>query len=324
MTPTAFTWQPEVNVGDWLADRIDRDWSDPGSHHFVPRGYPAAIRIFHAPLASRPVGMSWEELAERDRRFEQTGVFEPDEVEFEDRRVAWREVADHRGVPWSPTIRWEEILGDGDDDPELEAFRGTNPDVLLPGDWRLSDVEEGRLETTALAALATGISRHAGPETAVTAAIWSGWGGLFASNPPGFFFAVEGDGDGSGDLSELEKLRTEAESTYAASALSAEIEDGPQLELPGREYLLFQGSIGALSTEAGVLGVPWANEASFGGPEGIALLWPNDRSWVLVTEIDANTSVLVGEPGLLAHVLAEPGVEAELLPEGTLDRVNLA
>lgn len=324
MTPEVFTWQPEVSVGDWLADRIDRDWSVPGSHHFVPRGYPAAIRIFHAPLASRPAGMSWAELAERDRRYEETGILEPGELEFEERRVPWQEVADHRGLPWSPTIRWEDILGDGDDAQELEAFRGSAPELLLPGGWRLSDVEEGRLDPAVLAAFAAVIARHSGPETAVTAAVWAGWGGLFASNPPGFFFAVRDDADGANDPAEPERLRREAEARYAASALSAEIEHGPQLELPGREYLLFHGSIGALSTEAGVLGVPWGNEVSIGGPEGIALLWPDDRSWVLVSEIDANTSVLVGEPALLASVLAEPGVEAELLPEGTLDRVNLA
>ncbi|MEB4615305.1 hypothetical protein, partial [Leucobacter sp. M11] len=316
-----FVWQPDVSVGAWLAERIDRVWSTPGSHHVVPRGYPAAIRLFHAPLASRPAGMSWAELAERDRRFEETGVLEPAEVEFEDRRVPWREVAEHRGVPWTPTISWEDILGEGDDNPELVAFRGTSPEMLLPGNWRLSDVEEGRLDPEALAALAASIARHDGADTAVTAAIWEGWGSLFASHPPEFMFAVRATGDEQADLAEGERYRREAEARYAASALSAEIEHGPRLELPAREYLLFRGSIGALSTEEGVLGVPWANAASFDGPEGIALLWPDDRSWVLVTEIDANTSVLVGEPGLLASVLAEPGVEAALLPEGTLDRV---
>jgi hypothetical protein len=104
-----------------------------------------------------------------------------------------------------------------------------------------------------------------------------------------------------------------------------------RVELPNRQYLLHAGPISAalavppLSPEracfstAVVPGLParapWTREEKLRWLEqswsfGPALWWPDDRAWVVVTEIDFGCTYVGGSDETIERLLAHPGLEA--------------
>ncbi len=348
-----FRWLADASAGAWLAGRLDADWEAPGGHHIVPRGFPAALRLFHRLTADRPVGMSWAAWHAADQRARQTGSWAEAPVDIEERRATWRELADAFGVPWRPEITWTEIVlarseGSARASAEQAALAGEAHAAgrpwlpqgswqwlsrsaqaelpLLPDGWRPWDVPEGDLGAAESRALAAALTRATDPDTRVIAAVWSGWGSLFSSaRSQSSIFGRREDGSPltRGDIRCANRaVRDEA----TRSTLPRVVERGPRLLLPNREYLLFSGPLGRLALpeprgpDAVAGRLPWFTGSDRDDPEPVALLWPEDRSWLLVTEIDANNSVLLGDPALLARVHETPELESELLPEGSLER----
>lgn len=68
----------------------------------------------------------------------------------------------------------------------------------------------------------------------------------------------------------------------------------PRVHLPGRDYLLFKGSVGQ--------GAGWED-----GPN---LWWPDDRSWCVASEIDFPYTYVGGSARLIEEILAHPLLEA--------------
>jgi hypothetical protein len=78
------------------------------------------------------------------------------------------------------------------------------------------------------------------------------------------------------------------------------LEDGPRVELPGRNYALFAGPLAAL---------PSLIEAQDGHSPN--LWWPDDRAWCVATEIDLAWTYVGGPARLISGTLANPGLEAQ-------------
>lgn len=78
--------------------------------------------------------------------------------------------------------------------------------------------------------------------------------------------------------------------------------DGPTLDLPGREYLVFTGALDP--------GLFSARSGSYFWPQSPSLSWPGDHSWCVGTEIDFDSTVVAGSTELIAAVLVHPGLEA--------------
>lgn len=76
--------------------------------------------------------------------------------------------------------------------------------------------------------------------------------------------------------------------------------DGPRVELPGRRYGLFMGSLAAL---------PSLIDAHENHSPN--LWWPDDEAWCVATDIDLAWTYVGGPPTLVKDVLAHPGVEAQ-------------
>jgi hypothetical protein len=109
--------------------------------------------------------------------------------------------------------------------------------------------------------------------------------------------------------------------SWQPGILSDEVSRGPRLELPAREYVLFTGSVAELARPDWVLDVPWRDrvaEAHGFAPDAQSpsLVWPADRTWVLVTEVDFDSTVVGGSRELIAALCADSGLEALRIPAG--------
>ena len=83
----------------------------------------------------------------------------------------------------------------------------------------------------------------------------------------------------------------------------------PTLSIPGREMLLFEGTIGdALFTFAGV---DWSYRSA-------NLWWPDDRSWFVSTEIDFKWTYVGGSRECIAQLLSDPLLEVFLVTPTTI------
>ena len=59
--------------------------------------------------------------------------------------------------------------------------------------------------------------------------------------------------------------------------------------------------------------MPWAGDLF----APLSLLWPADRAWVLVTEIDADSTVVAGSAALIRAICADERIEALPIGEGS-------
>ena len=92
-----------------------------------------------------------------------------------------------------------------------------------------------------------------------------------------------------------------------------EVERGPRVRLPHRDYLLYRGTVGTV--QVNVAESPWRQAPN--------LWWPQDRTWFVGSEIDLICSYVAGPEGLIDELLSAPVPEALLaLPNDPLDRVE--
>ena len=79
--------------------------------------------------------------------------------------------------------------------------------------------------------------------------------------------------------------------------------NGPRLRHPGRDYILFEGPLDAVTTLGRQVTDDWFI------PQSPNLFWPEDQSWCVATEIDYDSSIVAGTSELVAAVMAEPTLE---------------
>ena len=109
--------------------------------------------------------------------------------------------------------------------------------------------------------------------------------------------------------------------TWQEGIISKEISEGPRFELPGRGHVLFSAAPRAFADPEWVLHVPWrdlpAEERGFpSAAQSPSLLWPEDHAWVLVSEVDFDSTIVAGSPALIEALCADEHLEALPLPEG--------
>ena len=84
--------------------------------------------------------------------------------------------------------------------------------------------------------------------------------------------------------------------------------NGPRIEIPNRNYLLFRGPL----EEAGKWG---AADLSPGHPRTINspnLMWPADHTWFVASEIDQPWTGIAGSTHLGDELLAHPELDVSL------------
>lgn len=314
----ASAWIPDpAAAGGWLRERLDD--GHPTMHGVVPRGYPAYARILHPAavrtLPDRPVPTSeeWDAMTEdeRERLWERT----------EDRRATWTETAAAFGTTVHPLAQWQRLVRTPAD-----------------GDWRTRHAPDGReftapvegyLSPDDLAPVATHLAAHTTTPEEGVVGVWAGYGGLlgaYGSNGRSLLTF-------SDDPAENAHAAMLAESTHdpfnnpfrkaqwREGILSREISEGPRLELPDRRYVLFTASPRSFADPDWVLDVPWRDRIAeaHGFPPSAHhpnLLWPADRAWVMVSEIDFDSTVVAGGPELVRALCTDPAIEALAIREG--------
>jgi hypothetical protein len=94
-----------------------------------------------------------------------------------------------------------------------------------------------------------------------------------------------------------------------------ELREGPQVRLPGREYLLFKGPVEAIDG---------GEFASIG--EAPQMWWPEDRTWCVASEIDLKSTYIGGSVELVETLLGSEfealRTTADARVDSKADRVN--
>lgn len=98
--------------------------------------------------------------------------------------------------------------------------------------------------------------------------------------------------------------------------LAREVAAGPRLDLyagDARSYLLFEAGANDFADDAWPDCAPWVDEAMWA--QSPSILWPEDHSWVLATEIDFDSTLVAGTTALIRELAQTPGLE--VLPIST-------
>ena len=323
-------WTDEVGHGDWIRDRLDTDAHalTASMHGVVPRGFPAYIRVFHPALRDRPVGRPWPPSPiERHRR--EWDAFQEAHPEIESERVAWASTASAFGTTMHAGAQWHRLLG-GD-----ALNRPENGRTDAAG-WRYSDPAIGHLDADLLAAAAEHLAARTTTPDAGCVAVWSGWGGLMGaySTTPARTFLSAGDAGAHSEM--LQRSIHDpfngafSKPVWQPGVLSDTASRGPLLDLPQREHVLFRGGVSELADGAWPSRAPWVEPHAFEFGHPVAspsLIWPDDREWVLVTEVDHDSTIIGGESALICSLHADPRLETIPVREGTVltwdaDEVN--
>lgn len=300
-------------AGGWLRERLDEDWS---MHHVVPHGFEAYARVFHPAqvrsLPDRPVPTmdEWMRMpeAEQQRLMEQ----------FIDEPASWTDAAAAFGTTMHALAQWQHVVRtptDGDWNVRI-----------APDGREFTSPDEGRMPLTLLAALSERLVAHTSTPDAGFVAVWEGWGGLLGGhggNGRGF---IEITDEPSREPMWWSSLRANFENPFRKAQwhpgiLSDEISKGPRLELPDRSHVLFSAAPAAFADSRWILDAPWRDrQAEARGFEPAAehpsILWPADHAWVMVSEIDFDSTIVAGSNELIRAICADPAIEALPIREG--------
>jgi len=308
-------WSADPSPGAWLRERLDDRYTT--MHGVVPRGFPAYARVFHPasvrslPDRAVPTQDEYERMPDAERQ-SLLG-------RYLDEPATWADTAAAFGTRLHAEAQWQRLVR-------------TPPE----GDWRtrvapdgreFTAPDEGSMDPAQLAALARHLVAHTSTPDAGFAAIWEGWGGLvgFHGQAPSRGFLEFGDEPAHQQM--LQRSIHDPfdnvfrKPTWQRGILSEEISNGARLELPGRAYVLFSAPPSAFADPGWILDAPWRDvEAEEHGFPPAAqhpnILWPADRAWALVSEIDFDSTVVAGSAELIRAICADAGLEALPLREG--------
>lgn len=76
--------------------------------------------------------------------------------------------------------------------------------------------------------------------------------------------------------------------------------DAQRFQLPGREYFLLSGPLGAVGQSLGT---------TLSEHRSANLWWPSDQAWCVASEVDLNSTYVGGSEACVAKLLTTPGLE---------------
>jgi hypothetical protein len=263
---------------DWLVPRLQAFGTVGGT---AGVGFDAYARVLHPVRAFREDPGSVDEHG--DPTVLETGTWR------------WAAVAQRTGQVVDASTSWSDVSGSRDDD------------VLFDDGWRIEPPDQGWFDPQLLSALTTHLASATATPLDLVAAVWEGWGDLNGSST----LAIGWQG-GVPDAAERAQARTEAERMAAVhraemASLRRRLR-GPRLRLTERVYLLLSTTLPRLADPT------WIDDEQIGSVVSLdhtpQLLWPEDRAWVVATEIDSDSTLVAGSRPLIESVLADERFEA--------------
>ncbi|MFT4470925.1 hypothetical protein ACMX2H_13550 [Arthrobacter sulfonylureivorans] len=297
--------------GRWLIPRLTAGSST--MHVAVPHGYPAYARIFHPAERDRPVHQGAQPGQAQTSRDTMAGAGAGEfhvssEFDVTSEQVSWSTVAEAFGTVMHPLAQFHRLIGSPPDGGH---------DVLDAAGWRYFEPMPGNLDAGTLAAVAGHLADHTTTPTKGVAAVWEGWGGLTSSAGS----AVLAASDAAMPLRQPADGPTSAASGYfvadggpGSGILPQDVVNGPVLHLSDRAYYLFSAGIQSFAGRGWPGDAPWQDGSAF--PQSPSILWPDDHSWVLVTEIDWDSTIVAGSWELIKALVSDPSIEALPIREG--------
>lgn len=317
-------WTADVSAGDWIRERLDNDLTA-SMHSVVPHGFPAYARIFHPATRERPVGRAWPPLpyARHAREWESFQAAQP-QVDVE--RVSWADTAQAFGREMHELAQWHRLAVRDDAAPVGEDG---------PRDaagWRYGDPVTGGLEIDLVSTVASVLAAHTSTPGDGFAAVWDGHGGIVGGMGygPSRVLLTPVDGRSFTDESTARHGDFLANSvrdsfndvfrkpTWQPGVLPDDVSRGSRLSLPGREHVLFRAAVTEFVDADWPRRAPWADaaDAASGFVVSPSLVWPTDRAWVMVTEVDFDSTIVAGTADLVRALCSNAVIEARALREG--------
>ncbi len=277
-----------VEAADWIPGRLHPFAKDVGS--VVPTGFDAYARIFHpAWIGARPTPQ-WATPS---------GMILPPASGVD---VRWSEVAAWAGRTVHPEMQFHAIAAP-------VPGRSHGPEL-----WDYAP-QDGVLSVRQAGALVEILPSHTTTPDDCWLCLWEGYG-YFTDRAPWMIASVSSKRRSWLGF-RLPRLGTRLPRKSPAFVvppmprppppIGSTVEPFPgrkRVRLPGRDYLLFKGSIAQAQ----------------GWDDGPNLWWPEDRAWCVASEIDFSYSYVGGSTELIDEILRHPALEA--LPATIDDGVN--
>ena len=312
-------WTDDVSAGDWLRERLDDPWRGT-MHDVVPRGFDAYARVFHPTTRSRPVGRPWPPFPQ-ERHHREWDAFAASAPEIETVEARWQDAATAFGTTLHPLAQWGALVRTTGGAP------GDVRSAVSSEGWEFDPPRPGGLDADTLARVLSHLVGDA--SSPGFSAVWASWGGLLGHMgiAPSRVALREHDDDPAQDRLRrtLEQSivdpfnRPYATQTWHPGLLPDDVSRGTLLSLPNREHVLFEGDLRVFTDADWPDAVPWADPDPGGAgfepvAQSPALLWPAARTWVLVTDVDQDSTVVGGPASVIAGLCADPGIEALPIP----------
>ncbi|OII34866.1 hypothetical protein BIU98_02605 [Curtobacterium sp. MMLR14_010] len=266
--------------GSWLLARAG-DAAQVGG--IAGTGFEAHARILH-PLTA---------VLEDRTTIDEHG----DHLELDEVRWRWADVAARTGTTMRPLVTWSAVSG-----------RDDESDVSFPDGWRVSPPEEGWFDPVVLAALTDHLTRATSTPGDLVAGFWDGRSDFIGGSTLGFGW----QGDEAPTAEERDELRGwmaertashRREQDAVVASLSV-----PRFAWPGRDLILAATDLSTLADPT------WLDHARLGPLVPLLhtpqMLWPEDRAWVMASEIDWDSTIVAGSRSLVDGVLADERLEA--------------
>ncbi|GHD52910.1 hypothetical protein D9V29_12230 [Mycetocola manganoxydans] len=285
--PKPFEWEPDISRGEWLRPMEAEPLGSILS--VVPRGFEAYARLFHPVERDRPRDTrTWHGVDQMTHFDDVVDIGAALETE----RATWAEVATAFGTTMHAEAQFARLA---------RRDYGDVGGVIDAAGWRYGDTEEGRLDPTSLAVASAVLARHTSTPDAGIAAVWEGWGGLISAAGVAYLRFEAGDDAPAPDIRDPQP---------GSGLLRREVAAGSRFDLhgnTGRRYVLFEAGANDLADAAWPGRAPWVAEVMWA--QSPSILWPDDHSWVLATEIDFDSTLIAGSTQLIRELVQTPGLE---------------
>jgi hypothetical protein len=191
--------------------------------------------------------------------------------------IRWASLGAERGIALSPDVAFCEVSG-------IRLDEQDRLDEIAPAD--------GELPPATCEALARVLRPHTATPATCWFCLWEGHGSLWSTAHTPLY-------PDEASATEIERYRA------LGRAQDEFLEATPRVRAEARSYFLCRGPLEA--------GRSFEPDGWYLSPN---LWWPDDRSWIVVTEVDGYSSYLGGTPIAIADVIASSEIEAT---EVTLD-----